>query len=71
MTNTTPLTDNLEIIFEDRLLEAADIIDETIHIYASNYIPRRNFRDPVFLSGHGLWIDWGENWAPNRAMGRS
>jgi hypothetical protein len=22
----------------------------------------------VFLSGHGLWVDWRENWALNRAI---
>ena len=60
--------DNLDIIFEDRLQEAADIVEETIRIYASNYVPHRNFRGPVFLSGHGLWVDWRENWALNRAI---
>ncbi|HEX5837833.1 MAG TPA: helix-turn-helix domain-containing protein, partial [Anaerolineales bacterium] len=36
--------------------------------YASNYIPKRKFRGPVFLSGHGLWVDWRENWSLNRAI---
>jgi hypothetical protein len=35
---------------------------------ASNYIPRRTFRGPVFLSGQGLWVDWRENWDLNRAI---
>ena len=37
-------------------------------MYASNYIPRRTFRGPVFLSGYGLWVDWRENWDLNRAI---
>ncbi|HEY9529639.1 MAG TPA: hypothetical protein VIR02_21285, partial [Anaerolineales bacterium] len=60
--------DNLEIIHEDMLVAAAQIAEEIIRVYASNYIPKRTFRGPVFLSGHGLWVDWRENWALNRAI---
>jgi len=60
--------DNLDIIHEDQLLDAVDAAEEIIRIYASNYIPRRTFRGPVFLSGHGLWVDWRENWDLNRAI---
>lgn len=49
-------------------MEAANSAEEIIRIYASNYVPRANFRGPVFLSGHGLWVDWRENWALNRAI---
>lgn len=60
--------DNPSIIEEEMLQEAADIIEEIIRIYATNYIPLRKFRGPVFLSGYGLWVDWRENWALNRAI---
>jgi aminopeptidase-like protein len=60
--------DNLDIIREDLLVESADVAEEIIRIYASNYIPKRTFRGPVFLSGNGLWVDWRENWALNRAI---
>lgn len=60
--------DNPSIIHEEKLQEAADMVEQTIRIYASNYIPKRNFRGPVFLSGHGLWVDWRVNWALNRAI---
>jgi aminopeptidase-like protein len=60
--------DNPDIIHEEMLQGAVDVIEETVRIYASNYIPRRNFRGPVFLSGHGLWVDWRENWDLNRAI---
>lgn len=60
--------DNPDIIHEDMLQEAADVAESIVRIYASDYIPRRKFRGPVFLSGHGLWVDWRENWALNRAL---
>ncbi len=60
--------DNLEIIHEDKLQEAADVIEEIIRIYATNYLPKRKFRGPVFLSGHGLFVDWQTNWDLNRAI---
>jgi aminopeptidase-like protein len=60
--------DNPDIIFEDMLVEAADITEKVIRIAATNYTPRRNFRGPVFLSGYGLWVDWRVNWALNRAL---
>lgn len=60
--------DNPDIIHEDMLQGAADVIEEIIRVYASNFVPRRKFRGPVFLSGHGLWVDWRENWALNRAI---
>jgi len=60
--------DNLDIIYEDLLMDAVDVAEEIIRIYASNYIPRRTFRGPVFLSGHGLWVDWRENWELNHAI---
>jgi len=60
--------DNLDIMHEEMLVGAADVAEQIIRIYASNYIPKRTFRGPVFLSGHGLWVDWRENWALNRAI---
>ncbi|MBI5839939.1 MAG: DUF4910 domain-containing protein [Chloroflexi bacterium] len=60
--------DNLDIIHEGLLVEAVDVAEEIIRIYASNYIPKRTFRGPVFLSGNGLWVDWRDNWALNRAI---
>jgi aminopeptidase-like protein len=60
--------DNPSIIHEDMLQQAANAIEETIRIAASNYVPRRKFRGPVFLSGYGLWVDWRVNWSLNRAI---
>ena len=60
--------DNPGIIHEDMLQQAADVIEDIIRIAASNYVPRRKFRGPVFLSGYGLWVDWRVNWDLNRAL---
>ena len=60
--------DNLDIMQEDKLQEAADVVEEIIRIYASNYLPKRKFRGPVFLSGNGLFVDWQVNWKLNRAI---
>ena len=60
--------DNLDIIHEDLLLEAADVMEEIVRIFCTNYIPRRLFRGPIFLSGHGLWVDWRTNMELNRAL---
>ena len=60
--------DNLDIMDEEMLVGAADVAEEIIRIFATNYIPKRTFRGPVFLSGHGLWVDWRENWNLNRAI---
>jgi aminopeptidase-like protein len=60
--------DNLEIVHEDMLQQAAEVAEEICRIYAADYIPRRAFRGPVFLSGYGLWVDWRVNWALNRAI---
>jgi aminopeptidase-like protein len=60
--------DNLDIIHEDLLVEAVDVAEEIVRIYASNYIPKRTFRGPVFLSGNGLWVDWRDNWDLNLAI---
>ncbi len=60
--------DNPDIIHEQKLQDAADVIEEIIRIYATNYRPRRKFRGPLFLSGHGLWVDWRVNKPLNKAL---
>ena len=60
--------DNLDIMHEEKLQEAADVIEQIIRIYATNYMPKRKFRGPVFLSGYGLFVDWQVNWKLNRAI---
>lgn len=60
--------DTPDIIHEELLVEAADVVEEVVRLAATNYVPRRTFRGPVFLSGYGLWVDWREDFALNRAL---
>lgn len=53
--------DNLDIVSEKKLAESRDLILEILDILDSDYIPRRKFKGPVFLSGHGLWVDYRIN----------
>ena len=48
---------NLGIVFVNMRVEATDVTEEITRIFCTNYIPRHTFRGPVFLSGHGLWVD--------------
>jgi aminopeptidase-like protein len=60
--------DSPAILSEERLAEAADVVEEIVRAYATNYVPKRTFRGLIFLSGHDLWVDWRVNAALNRAI---
>jgi aminopeptidase-like protein len=60
--------DSPAILTEQRLVQAADVVEEIVRTYATNYVPKRTFRGPVFLSGYDLWVDWRVNPALNRAL---
>jgi len=60
--------DNLDIIHEDMLQGAADAVENILRMFATNYVPKRKFKGPVFLSGYGLWVDWRENKPLNLAL---
>lgn len=53
--------DNPRIISGQNLTESRDLILEIINVLDRDYIPKRKFKGPVFLSGHGLWVDWRTN----------
>lgn len=53
--------DNMNIISEEKLYESTRIILKILKILDMDYIPKRKFKGPVFLSGYGLWVDWREN----------
>lgn len=50
--------DNPDIISEASLDEVRRLIVKILEILDNNYIPRRLFKGPVFLSRFGLWVDW-------------
>ncbi|KPK42859.1 MAG: hypothetical protein AMJ78_00925 [Omnitrophica WOR_2 bacterium SM23_29] len=53
--------DNPGIISEARLNEAKNIVLNMLDIIDRDYVPKRNFKGPIFLSGYGLWVDWRTN----------
>lgn len=50
--------DTLDVLDEGMLKQAADAAEEIVRVAASDYIPKRNFRGPVHLSRHGLWVPY-------------
>ena len=50
--------DNPDIILDDMLEEARDIMIEILRILDTDFIPRRTYKGVVFLSRYGLWLDW-------------
>lgn len=53
--------DNPGIISEENLNESKALILEILNILENDYIPKRKFKGPVFLSGYDLWVDWRIN----------
>jgi len=53
--------DNPDIVSEQRLKESKDLILEILDIIDKDFMPKRQFKGPIFLSGYGLWVDWREN----------
>lgn len=53
--------DNLSIISEKNLDESKKIILEILKIIDQNFIPKRKFKGPIFLSRYGLWVDYRTN----------
>jgi len=53
--------DTPDIIHLEKLIETKKVVLKILEILNSNFIPKRNFRGPVFLSRYGLWVDWREN----------
>jgi aminopeptidase-like protein len=53
--------DNPSIVTEERLQESKELVQEILRILDKDYIPKRTFKGPVFLSGFGLWVDWRQN----------
>lgn len=53
--------DSPKILSEKKLEEARGLISEVLDIIDRDYIPKRQFKGPIFLSGYGLWVDWRIN----------
>ncbi|MHA7733140.1 DUF4910 domain-containing protein [Nitrosopumilus sp. S6] len=53
--------DNISIIKPEKLEESKSLILEILESFDENYVPKRNFTGPPFLSGYGLWVDWQDD----------
>jgi len=53
--------DNPSIISAKNLEESKKIILEILQIIDQNFIPKRKFKGPIFLSRYGLWVDYRTN----------
>ncbi len=60
--------DNPDIIHEEMLANAADVVTDVLRIFCSNYVPVRTFRGPIFLSGYQLHVDQHVNRELNKQM---
>ncbi|MEN6642890.1 MAG: DUF4910 domain-containing protein [Armatimonadia bacterium] len=60
--------DNPNVVVPENLVHARDAVLDLIRYLEADYVPKRNFRGPLFLSGYGLWVDWRVNRKLNRAL---
>ncbi len=60
--------DNMDMISQECLEESLDVIKDIVGILERDFVPRRKFTGPIFLSGYGLWVDYRVNFALNRAI---
>lgn len=50
-----------DIIFNEMLEQARDIILKIIRILDCDFVPVNKFKGPLFLSRYGLWVNWHES----------
>jgi aminopeptidase-like protein len=60
--------DTPEILSEERLTKSRDMVLDILKIIDADYVPKRTFKGPIFLSKYGLWVDWRTNHAMNKAL---
>ncbi len=58
--------DSPKIISVEKMKEAKKTVLDILRAFENeisdkDYVPKRTFKGPVFLSGYGLWIDWRKN----------
>jgi aminopeptidase-like protein len=63
--------DNPSIVSEKNLNESKKIILEILRILDQNFIPKRKFKGPIFLSRYGLWVDYRTNKKLNENLNKS
>jgi aminopeptidase-like protein/aminoglycoside N3'-acetyltransferase len=53
--------DNPDIISYEKLIETADMVEEVVRIYATNYIPKQTKKGIIFLAPLGLHVSFWDN----------
>jgi len=60
--------DNPDLVIPEKLVHAREAILDLIRYLEADYVPVRNFRGPLFMSGYGSWVDWRVDLKLNRAL---
>lgn len=60
--------DNPAILVPENLVQAREAVLDLLRHLEADYVPVRQFRGPLFMSGYGLWVDWRVNLPLNRAL---
>lgn len=60
--------DNPAILVPENLVQAREAVLDLLGHLDADYVPVRQFRGPLFMSGYGLWVDWRVNLPLNRAL---
>lgn len=60
--------DNPKLVVPAKLVHAREAVLDLLRHLEADYVPVRNFRGPLFMSGYGLWVDWRVNRKLNRAL---
>jgi aminopeptidase-like protein len=60
--------DTIDIIHEDKLVEMADVTEEIVRRFCTDYIPIHTYSGVPFLSGYGLFVDPDKDLELNRNM---
>jgi aminopeptidase-like protein len=60
--------DNLSLVNEAAVYGAVDALYLLCQVIEKDFIPKRKFKGPVFLTKYGLWVDWRKDLKMNEQM---
>lgn len=60
--------DNLSLVNEAAVCGAIDALYLLCQLIEKDFIPKRRFKGPVFLTKYGLWVDWRKDLKLNEQM---
>ncbi|MBF0594901.1 MAG: DUF4910 domain-containing protein [Candidatus Omnitrophica bacterium] len=50
--------DDLASINQEAVCKTVDVLEKICQVIEDDFIPRRTFKGPVFLTRYDLWVDW-------------